>query len=338
MVHCGMRLLILGGTNFVGRATALDALARGHDVTCLARGTKGSPPDGARHVVADRTAPGAYDEVAGERWDAVIDVATQPGQVRSALAALAGTTDHWLYVSTISVYADHSVEGADETAELLEPLAADEMGSMEDYGHAKVACEQAVTAALGTERSLLARAGLIGGPGDLSGRTGYWPWRFAHPATDDGSVLVPVDAGCRTALIDVRDLAAWLVHSAEARTTGAFDVIANAAPLAEHLAVAREVAGHSGPVVEVGPEWLEQHEVGQWYGPRSLPLWVGPEDSPGLAGRPTSRALAAGLVPRPLAETLADVLAWEADRDQPHGAGLTDEEERELVAAARANA
>lgn len=331
-----MRLLILGGTNFVGRATATDALARGHDVTCLARGTRDTPPSGARHVVADRTEAGAYDAVVGERWDAVLDVATQPGHVRSAVAALSGSTDHWLYVSTISVYADHSVAGADETAELLEPLVADEMGSMEDYGHAKVACEQAVTSAFGTDRSLLARAGLIGGPGDLSGRTGYWPWRFAHPATDDGSVLVPVDPGCRTALVDVRDLASWLVHCAETRATGAFDVIANGAPLADHLATARQVAGHTAPLVEVGPEWLEQHEVGQWYGPRSLPLWVGPEDSPGMASRPTARALAAGLAPRPLAETLADVLAWESDRDQPHGAGLTDEEERELVAAARA--
>ncbi|KQV73482.1 oxidoreductase [Nocardioides sp. Root122] len=329
-----MRLLILGGTNFVGRATATDALARGHDVTCLARGTKRSPPHGARHVVADRTTPEAYDDVAGERWDAVIDVATQPGHVRSAVAALSGSTDHWLHVSTISVYADHSVEGADETAELLEPLAADEMGSMEDYGHAKVACEQAVTAALGPDRSLLARAGLIGGPGDLSGRTGYWPWRFAHPATDDGSVLVPVDPGCRTALIDVRDLAAWLVHCAGTGATGAHDVIANAAPLADHLATAREVAGHTGPVVEVGPEWLAGHGVAQWYGPRSLPLWVGPEDSPGLASRPTTRARAAGLSPRPLVETLADVLAWEGGREQPHGSGLTDEEERELVSAA----
>ncbi|WP_374456677.1 NAD-dependent epimerase/dehydratase family protein [Nocardioides sp.] len=329
-----MRLLILGGTNFVGRATATDALARGHDVTCLARGTRDTPPAGARHVVADRTAKGAYDEVAGERWDAVIDVATQPGQVRSALAALAGSTGHWLYVSTMSVYADHSVAGADETAELLEPLAADEMGSMEQYGNAKVACEEAVTAAFGSDRSLLARAGLIGGPGDLSGRTGYWPWRFAHPATDDGSVLVPAVPEAGAALIDVRDLAAWLVHSAEAGTTGAFNVVANAAPLSEHLATARAVAGHTGPVVEVGPDWLEEHEVAQWYGPRSLPLWVGPEDNPGLASRSTERALAAGLSPRPLAETLADVLVWEADRDQPHGAGLTDDEERELIAAA----
>jgi len=331
-----MRLLILGGTNFVGHATATDALARGHDVTCLARGTRGGPPDGARHVVADRGSAGAYDAVAGERWDAVVDVATQPGHVRSAVAALSGTTERWLYVSTISVYADHSVAGADESAEVLEPLAADAMASMEDYGHAKVACERAVVGALGADRSLVARAGLIGGPGDLSGRTGYWPWRFAHPATEDGSVLVPSDPDCRTAFIDARDLAAWLVRSAEDGTTGVFDVVTNSAPLSEHLAAAREVAGHTGPLVEVGPHWLEEHEVAQWYGPRSLPLWVGPEDSPGLASRPTARALAAGLTARPLAETLADVLAWEREREQPHGAGLTDEEERELVRAARA--
>ncbi len=330
-----MRILVLGGTAFVGRAVAEAALAHGHDVTCLARGTQGLPPAGATHVVADRTSPTAYDEVAGESWDAVIDIGTQPGFVRRAVEALALSTDRYLLVSTVSVYTDDSVPGADEDAGVFEPLAADELTEMADYGAAKVACEHAVLQKLGPDRSLVARAGLIGGPGDRSGRTGYWPWRFAHPATADGTVLVPEDQTWTAAVIDVRDLAEWLVLSAERGTHGVFNALANGRPLAEHLAAAREVAGHDGPLATASVEWLEAHGVGMWMGPRSLPMWLPSEEYAGHATRSTARAEAAGLVSRPLAETFADVLAWEEGQDHPRGAGLSDEEERELIEALR---
>jgi nucleoside-diphosphate-sugar epimerase len=234
------------------------------------------------------------------------------------------------------VYASDDVPGAEEDAPLHEPLVADELGSMEDYGPAKVACEHAVLEQFGPDRCLIARAGLIGGPGDHSGRTGYWPWRFAHPATEDGTVLVPEDETSMSALIDVRDLAEWLVLCAERGTSGTFNALANCRPFAEHLAAAREVADHHGPIARASPEWLEKQDVGLWMGPKSLPLWLPGDEYAGHATRSTARAEAAGLTARPLAETLADVLAWEEGQDHPHGCGLTDDEERDLVARLRA--
>jgi 2'-hydroxyisoflavone reductase len=190
-----MRLLVLGGTAWLGRAVVTAALRAGDEVTCLARGSSGSVPPGARLVVADRSSgPSAYDGLEG-RFDAVVDVARHPGHVRGAAAALAGRCDRYLFVSTGSVYADTTRAGTRVDAELLSPLAGDEMASVEEYGHAKVSCEEAALERFGASRVLIARAGLIGGPGDTSGRTTYWPWRFAHPATDDGRVLVPDVAG-----------------------------------------------------------------------------------------------------------------------------------------------
>jgi nucleoside-diphosphate-sugar epimerase len=330
-----MRILVLGGTAFLGRAFAEAALARGHELTCLARGTQGGPPEGATHVVADRTSPTAYDDVVGRSWDAVLDIGTQPGFVRRAVDALVTSVDRYLYVSTVSVYADDSVPGADEEATTHEPLLADELGSMAEYGSAKVACEHAVLEKFGPDRSLIARAGLIGGPGDHTGRTGYWPWRFAHPATDEGAVLVPEDQRWKVALIDVRDLADWLVRCAERGTTGIFNALANGRPLSEHLTTARELAGHRGPVVTASTAWLEEHGVGIWMGPKSLPLWLPSEEYAGHGTRSVARAEAAGLSARPLAETLADVLAWEEGQEHPRSAGLSDQEERELIEALR---
>jgi len=218
-----MDLLVLGGTAWLSRAVAAEAVARGHVVTCLARGLAGRSADGTRLVVADGDRPDAYDAVAGERWDAVVDVARHPGHVRRAVAALEPAAGRYLFVSSANVYAGHGVMGEDEDAELLPPLGSDVMESMETYGEAKVACEQAVLRAFGGGRTLVARAALIGGPGDVSGRSGYWPWRFAHPSNPEQAVLLPDDPQVPTAIIDVRDLAAWLVGCAEAGTTGVFD-------------------------------------------------------------------------------------------------------------------
>jgi nucleoside-diphosphate-sugar epimerase len=204
---------------------------------------------------------------------------------------------------------------------------------MEQYGEAKVACEQAVLGAFGADRALIARAGLIGGPGDRSGRSGYWPWRFAHPS-DPRGVLVPDALGAAVGVIDVRDLAGWLVDSAERGTAGVFNTAGDPLPLGEHLAVAARVAGYTGALVAAPEAWLREHGVDIWMGPRSLPLWIDDPGWRGMNSRDTSRARAAGLTTRPLEQTYADVLAWEDARPQPgpHGAGLTDAEERSLLA------
>lgn len=324
---------MLGGTAWLGSCLTADAVQRGHDVTCLARGESGSVPAGARFHRADRDRPAAYDAVANETWDAVIDVSRQPGQVRRATAALAERAAAYVFISSGNVYADHTIPGTDESAELLAPLTGDVMETMETYGEAKVACEQHVLGSFGDGRTLIARAGLIGGPGDIFDRTGYWPLRFARPAMADGSVLVP-DVPLATQVIDVRDLAAWLVESAERGAHGVFNAVGETMPLAEHLAVAREVAGHSGPLVPVDQDWLQAHGVETWMGERSLPLWLPMPEYAGFQSRDGSAARAAGLTRRPLAETLADTLAWELtrDTDRVRRAGLSDDDERELIA------
>ena len=327
-----MNLLLLGGTAWLGRAIAGRAIEDGHQVTCLARGTAAAPA-GARFVRADRDRPDAYDAVRDQHWDAVVDLARQPGQVRRAVSALEPVAGEFLFVSSVSAYASHRELWQDEVAPLLPPLASDVMDSMTEYGQAKVACEQGATAVFGAGRTMIARVGLIGGPDDESGRSGYWPWRFSRPADEQGSVLVPAAPDLLAAVIDVRDLAAWLVECAEREVTGVFNVAGQPLPLADHLARAREVAGHGGPVITVPGDWLAARGVANWAGPRSLPLWLDDPDWFGLNARDTSRARDAGLRSRSLRDTLTDVLAWELARPEPgpHGAGLTDAEERELI-------
>ncbi len=328
-----MRILILGGTAWLGGQIAATALDSGHAVTCLARGQSGTAPRGAAFVVTDRERPDAYDEVSDQDWDVVIDVARQPGQVRRAVAALAGRSEAFVFVSSGNVYADHATLAQTEDAELLPALPGDVMHSMETYGEAKVACEQHVLSAYGPERSLIARVGLIGGPGDIFDRTGYWPLRFARPAADDRAVLVPDAPALGTQVIDVRDLAGWLVTAGCSGLRGVFNAGGQTMPLSDHLAVARAVADHAGPVVAAPEQWLLDRGVQPWMGERSLPLWFADPEWVGFNTHDSSKARAAGLTTRPLEDTLADVLAWELSRDlsRTRRAGLTDADERALL-------
>jgi 2'-hydroxyisoflavone reductase len=330
-----MEILVLGGTAWLGKVVAETALGHGHSVTALARGESGRVPAGVEFVEADRDADGAYAAVAAREWDAVVDVSRQPGHVRSALAALAGRTRRWLFVSSCSVYASHDSPSADESAALLEPVEQDD-DDWETYGGRKVACERLVLARFG-DAALVARSGLIGGPGDHSDRTGYWPLRFAHPATDDDSVLVP-DSPVPAQVIDVRDLAGWLVTCAERGIQGVFNASGPPMPLADHLFEARKVAGHTGETVAVSPEWLVAHGVEPWSGEESLPLWLPLPEYAGFSSRSVAAANAAGLRARPLADTLADGLAWEMRQGpgRPRKAGLSAARERALIALARA--
>lgn len=327
-----MRLLVLGGTAFLGREVARTALAAGHDVTCVARGSSGAVVDGARLVRHDRSDDG-LGGVESDEWDAVVDVSRDPGQVRRAVTALAGRVAHVVFVSTGNVYADHSVVGADESTPLLPPL--EEPGEGPDgYGGGKVACERLWLGSWGTDHVLVARAGLIGGPGDGSGRSGYYPWRFAHPAVA-GEVLVPDDLDAPAQLVDVRDLASWLVRCAAERVAGVVDAVGPTTTLGGMLDAARGAASSPAVAVPADPRWLTAHDVDAWMGPRSLPLWLPFPEYAGFAARTGAAARGLGLTTRPVEETLRDTLAWEDRRpaDQPRGAGLTDDDERELLRA-----
>jgi 2'-hydroxyisoflavone reductase len=190
------RILVLGGTAWLGHEIARAALDDGAEVVCLARGESGAVPAGVRLVTADRTAPGAYDALTGE-WDDVVELSHDLGLVVPALEALAGRARHWTLVSTVSVYATNDEPGADESAAVVDPV------DLTDYGQAKVAAERATAEHVG-DRLLVARPGLIVGPGDPSDRFGYWPARLDH----DGPVLAPTAAGRFVQVIDVADLAA----------------------------------------------------------------------------------------------------------------------------------
>ncbi|MBD8868173.1 NAD-dependent epimerase/dehydratase family protein [Nocardioides donggukensis] len=321
-----MRLLVLGGSAFLSREVARQAVERGHRVTCACRGTSGPLPDGVRHVAWDRDQPPPPD--LGQDHDAVIDVARHPSRVRAAVAALPEA--HWVFVSTISVYADSSVPGGTpDTLPLLDPVTTDEdpMSSPETYGAMKVACEQAVAA--GAASSLIARPGLIVGPGDPSGRFSYWPERIA----DGGEVLAPGSPDDAVQVVDVRDLAAWLVDGAERRRTGTLDAVG---PVGSRGAVLDAIATGVGVPLRatwVPQEFLLEQQVEPWMGPRSLPLWLPLPEHAGLMAHDASPARAAGLTTRPVEETARDTLAWLRATPEPPRTGLTRRDEAALLAA-----
>ena len=327
-----MRILVLGGTAWLGRNIVSAAVEAGHEVTALARGEAGDAPAGARFVAADRAREDAFAELEGESWDAVIDVSRQPGQVRRAIATLGARTAHWVFVSSASVYADGTTIGDDESAELLPPLDGDLMETMETYGSAKVSCERYVLDGVGPDRALIARVSLIGGPGDWSGRSSYWVKRFARPSNPERRVLVPDAPDVPVQILDARDLAAWLVRAAERRSAGIANAGGPTHTFAEHLEAARAVTGFDGPLEVVGEDWLAQHAVEPWSGPQSLPLWL-PADAIALNAHDTSLAASLGLRCRPLAETLADGLAWELTDPGERTSGLSDDQERALLVA-----
>lgn len=338
-----MRMLVLGGTGWLGRRMAFEALEAGHDVTCVARG--GAAPAGATLLRADRGRDDALDPLRGSNWDAVVDVSSQPGQVRRAVRDLASTASRYAYVSSCSAYASLARPGIDEDAALNAPLQADTMETMEQYGAAKVAGEQAVLRGFGADRAVILRPGLIGGPGDPTGRSSYWPLRFARPSNDEGDVIVPGVTGEAGApavseqpvsVIDVRDLAAWMVRLLEEGGAGVFNAVADPLPMREYLALAAAASGGRGRARPIPSERLLELGVAQWMGPRSLPLWVEAPEVAGVHRLSNARARAAGLRLRAPAETIADVLTWaeSAGIGTVNGAGLSDDEERELLASA----
>jgi 2'-hydroxyisoflavone reductase len=318
-----MRILILGGTQFLGRHTVDAALERGHDVTLFNRGrTRPELFPTVEKLRGDRD--GDLDALAGRDFDAVVDTSGYvPRVVRETIDAL-GEVGHYTFVSSISVYADlSSPPNADApVAELDEPTE----NSEEAYGALKADCEDVVREKF--PNAFIPRPGLIVGPWDKTGRFTYWPKRLA----DGGRVLVPSPPDAPAQVIDVRDLAAWIVRAAEAGTSGTYDAVDRPTTREDLVETCRRVADAEAELVWVEPEFLVSHDVGEWM---ELPLWIADPAFAGMLSVDPSRAFAAGLETRPLEETARDTLAWvrsgEAPVDPP--AGLAREKEQAVLDA-----
>ncbi|MEO6880994.1 MAG: NAD-dependent epimerase/dehydratase family protein [Mycobacteriaceae bacterium] len=325
-----MKMLVLGGTVFLSHAVASVALRRGHTVVCAHRGRSGLAPAGAKDLFLDRDdAPADGSEaLAGRRFDAVVDVATrEPRWVREALTVLAAGAKHWTFVSSVSVYADTATPGQDASAERVAVLDA-HTPDEQKYVRAKRSSEDAVLETMG-DRAFIVRPGLVAGPGDPSDRYGYWPARF----TRGGPVAVPDTLAAPTQVIDVGDVAAWIVTAAEHRLHGCFDAVAPAQPLGEVLA---RSGGAGAELVPVSQHALLAAGVSPWSGPRSLPLWAPQPEMAGFGARDVSASLAAGLALRPLTETAQRALAHEKTLGlgRQRKSGLTPEDETRILKGA----
>lgn len=319
-----MKLLVLGGTKFLGRATVEAALERGHEVTLFNRGQ--TNPDlfpEVEKLHGDRTED--LSALNGTKWDAVVDPSGYiPNVVRTAAETLARSTAFYLFVSSLSVYADRSramVEGND-----LEPL-----GEMPDdrllddysnYGALKALAEEAVAETF-PEAHANVRPGLIVGPHDPTGRFTYWPHRVAR----GGEVAVPAPPEDTVQFIDVRDLAPWMVALCEQRAGGAFNAVNEGVPWSELLETCRDVSHSDASFVWLDGEFLLDQGIEQWMG---LPMWIHDEADKGLHRADISKAKATGLTYRPLADTVAATLEL---AETTEAAGLSPEREASLLAA-----
>lgn len=321
-----MRLLVLGGTQFLSRAVAAEAASRGHDVVCANRGQSGTVPPGVTTVRWDRADPAPAELTEGDPYDAVVDVSRVPSHVRHALAAVPDA--HWVFVSTISVYADDADPAGPGEGRLKEAIGddLDPMASVENYGGMKVACERLVLDAV--PGAAVVRPGLIIGPGDPSGRFAYW----ARRSTSTGEVLAPGDPADLVQVVDVRDLASWIVTLAEDRTGGTYDAVGPALPIGDLLAACLPDAD----LVWVDQAFLEAEGVEPWSGPDSIPVWLPRPAYDGMLAHDAAPALAAGLEPRSLDATTRDTRAWLDADPAARITGITTEREADLVARWRA--
>jgi 2'-hydroxyisoflavone reductase len=326
-----MRILIMGGTRFVGRHLTQAALDAGHEVTLFHRGQTG---DGlfpqAEHLLGDRNTD--LSRLAGRSWDATIDVnAYLPRQVRALSAALGGRGGHHVYVSTVSVYADSAGTkvGFTEDAALIEVVDAEKSTLSDDnYGELKVACENAARDSYGVQLTIV-RPTYVVGPGDHTGRFTWWVRRIAR----GGEVLAPGNADAPLQVIDARDLAEFMLAAAIGPIPGTYHTV-HCPPPYSFGDLLTEMIAQVGPpgtrITWAGSEFLRTAGVTD----DMLPLWSGSDEGSVLDAADPTAAVEAGLVARPIARTIRET--FEADRAHPvsfpDGVGLTPEREAELLA------
>jgi 2'-hydroxyisoflavone reductase len=327
-----MHILIIGGTVFLGRHLVEAALARGHTLTLFNRGKRN--PDlfpEVEKLRGDREKPEELAILNERRFDAVIDTCGYvPRVVRSSAELLASRTEHYTFISSISVYASYSKVGlteADPVGTLADPTVEEITG--ETYGPLKALCEQAAEAAL-PGRTLNIRPGLIVGPHDPTDRFTYWPMRVAR----GGQLLAPEHPGYLIQVIDVRDLAAWTISQIEQGATGIYNATGPdyTLTIGDLIETCVAVSGSDAQPRWASAAFLAEQGIAPW---SEMPLWVpeGP-DSAGFSTVDCSKAIATGLGFRPIAETVRDTLAWAQSRPADHQwrAGLSAEKEQQALA------
>jgi 2'-hydroxyisoflavone reductase len=342
-----MKVLVIGGTAFLGRATVEAALARCYEVTLLNRGkTNGDLFPGVARLYGDRNNPADLEQLKSGRWDAAIDTCGYlSASVGATVEALSDQVDHYTFISSISVYADNGPLNQDESAPVLAlGDGPEDAADMQTYGARKARCEQ-VAEALMPGRVLNLRAGLLVGPHDYIDRFPYWVGRIAQ----GGEVLAPDGPEHPLQLIDVRDLAAWNLHMAATGQAGVFNADGPDydLTLGATFAACREASGSSAEFTWMAEDFLLEHNVAPF---SELPLWLPnrPEYA-GFMAYDCRKAQAAGLRYRPIVETARDTLEWLRTRPAivetrpavvaQGQLGLTPKREQELLAAwhSRAN-
>ena len=336
-----MKLLILGGTQFLGRHLVTAALVRGHEVTLFNRGNFSTEDLGAvESIKGDRHTE--LHKLQGRRWDAVIDTSGHlPRAVRAAVEVLANEVERYVFISTQNVYEDVSVPGIEEThplrtftSEQLERANSIDTSGQPSYGELygglKALCEQAAEQAM-PDRVLIIRPGLIVGPDDYSDRFTYWPVRVAR----GGEVLAPGRPDRLIQFIDVRDLAEWTISMIERSATGAYNAhgLPNSLTMQQLLDECKSVSGSDAQFTWISEDFLLQENVAAW---TELPLWLPEDAAPQLKGFmfvSPEKAIKAGLNFRPLRETIRDTLTWyqTTHGDNTLKAGLDCDKERALL-------
>lgn len=321
-----MRILILGGTVFVGRALAEAALRRGHEVTLFNRGTRPGLIAGAKEIHGDRGV--SLEPLHGKSWDSVLDTCGYlPRVVRMACRELAGRTSHYTFISTVSVYADGSDQAITETSALatLEDETTEAI-TAETYGALKVLCEHEVEQAFPTS-SLVVRPGLIVGPNDPTDRFTYWVDRIGR----GGTVLGPGRPDQPVQVIDARDLAEWTLDMVENRACGTYNACGPAEPLTFEQMLRAIKKGAASEALVVWPSEALLETEGVQPG-KDLPFWIPEsENADGLMRVSNRRAVGANLQFRPLEATVKDTWAWVQTREAPLQLGLDPKREAELV-------
>ncbi len=323
-----MRVLVLGGTEFVGRHAVRAALARGHEVTLFNRGLRnpGLFPE-AEHLRGDRETADGLAALSGRRWDAALDTCGYvPRVVRASAEALADAVEHYAFVSSLSVYPDERTPGLDESAPVaeLDDPSTEEITD-ETYGPLKALCEREVRGIF-EDSALVIRPGYIVGPNDPTDRFTYWP----HRAARGGEMLIP-DPGYRMQVIDARDLGEWWIRLAERRVGDVFNAVGpeGTLVLGDVVEAARAESGAEVTAALPDTAWLLDQGVDD----ADLPLWHPREEETGVMAFATSKAVAAGLTYRSIGETVRDTLRWDATRPVgwPLAAGMDPERERILI-------